>query len=796
MNKLLSKKWQREHGVALLMTLAILAMLMILAMSFAFTATHEKQAAVIHSDLVRARMLTESALNRAISVIRDDLGTAYPASQGFYRVQSGGNANRYVIGSIDPSSGTDVDTPLAQSLSTSLDGKTFFYNFTQNLTAAGDTTLAQKLNWELVGGTGSDSVIGRFGYIIIDESGKLPINAYIDPGQAEQSEDRSGLTDTEVFLGDALTTAAVIGPFGSAVPNTNRWLSWSNLLRSDIVPLNTEQKRQEAYESLFPHGYDIEAFHDAGTDYHRFNLGQGEDFWGDATVDSLLAADKAFWSGSDVSTDSVGGIHWLSSPATTDQIRQVAANIIDYSDQDSTGTTDYVSPTGSTATYFGNERVPYLNEMYFNIHKVTVGSPSTSVNVYVELVNIYDTAMTVDVTLHVNYTVSGSSESRTHTFNGITVPANDYAGSGVQTAVLKNGNSDETVGILNITAEVTMAGGDLVDVVWINMEEDGAEFSNDPGTVGLTALQTDFITVYQVQDPRSNLRNTSADENWVLDSEHSLIPLLTGDIGSQNSIADSDPSPVVPSPTTMDTETVSDPAAGLSTAYIPDSPMETLWELGAIHRGVRWQTVNLHAYTAGTGFSTTYADGDAGMLEYVKVGDRTIHNGGFNINSVYEPAWDAIVNVKLEGSYDNPDNGGLTAEPSATLASAVATSNRTAPLGTNRGALMSIAEMTNDGDQDNDRKEEEVIGKIAHLLSVRPNYFTVIAVSQSLRDLDEIDAGVVTQLRAQYGTDDIVRYATGPDRYARVLSEHATLAVVYRDALTDDVRIVHTEELY
>lgn len=33
----------------------------------------------------------------------------------------------------------------------------------------------------------------------------------------------------------------------------------------------------------------------------------------------------------------------------------------------------------------------------------------------------------------------------------------------------------------------------------------------------------------------------------------------------------------------------------LSTAYIRNAPMQSLWELGVIHRGAAWQTLNLKA---------------------------------------------------------------------------------------------------------------------------------------------------------------------------------------------------------
>ena len=96
-----------------------------------------------------------------------------------------------------------------------------------------------------------------------------------------------------------------------------------------------------------------------------------------------------------------------------------------------------------------------------------------------------------------------------------------------------------------------------------------------------------------------------------------------------------------------DTETATDPAwrgaaAGqhVSTAYIRNAPMASPWEIGLIHRGRAWQTLNIKR--AGgfgadaenaevklgdissdynwTAVGTTYRNGDGAIMEFVKVG--------------------------------------------------------------------------------------------------------------------------------------------------------------------------------
>ena len=62
----------------------------------------------------------------------------------------------------------------------------------------------------------------------------------------------------------------------------------------------------------------------------------------------------------------------------------------------------------------------------------------------------------------------------------------------------------------------------------------------------------------------------------------------------------------------------------ISTAYTRSEPIESPWELGLIHRGARWQTINLQKYDSSGdygvgGMSTTYSNGDANILDQIKM---------------------------------------------------------------------------------------------------------------------------------------------------------------------------------
>ena len=135
----------------------------------------------------------------------------------------------------------------------------------------------------------------------------------------------------------------------------------------------------------------------------------------------------------------------------------------------------------------------------------------------------------------------------------------------------------------------------------------------------------------QVNDPRANLRRMDWG-NATFATKESML----GTIGSVND------SLTYPSGST-DYEKRKDPAyAGndsISTAYIRHGQMQSLWELGAIHRGGAWQTINLKCAGAKERQMDSYAKGDGHLLDQValtrstsRVGDYVI--GMINLNCV------------------------------------------------------------------------------------------------------------------------------------------------------------------
>ncbi|MDD3886867.1 MAG: hypothetical protein PHI35_08340 [Victivallaceae bacterium] len=114
----------------------------------------------------------------------------------------------------------------------------------------------------------------------------------------------------------------------------------------------------------------------------------------------------------------------------------------------------------------------------------------------------------------------------------------------------------------------------------------------------------------------------------------------------------------------FDTEIVTDPAwkaAGrtghLSTAFIRNKPVKSPWELGLIHRGAPWQTINIKNAVSPNNsengsflcdndaeggewktLGTKYSDGDAGLLDQIKMTCNARSWGKVDVNRLHSAA--------------------------------------------------------------------------------------------------------------------------------------------------------------
>ena len=259
----------------------------------------------------------------------------------------------------------------------------------------------------------------------------------------------------------------------------------------------------------------------------------------------------------------------------------------------------------------------------------------------------------------------------------------------------------------------------------------------------------------------------------------------------------------------------------LSTAYIRNAPMQSLWELGVIHRGAAWQTLNLKAAgapkdpaspTAATAISpadmkqnltwsntegTSYANGDGGILEQVKLTENAYCYGKININMLCS---DTSINKGYQSKYDDEMGQVLfnnirygqeisKFETETTTGSALSFSSGS-PLSQVVTAMTSsdkrpfasrtqFLDWTTGGNSlanafgaatltsASDAQLEEIVGKTINLLKAEPsasNVIQFIVVAQTIRDLSGTvarvrpDDNTVITKNCAYGQFDVARY--------------------------------------
>ena len=130
----------------------------------------------------------------------------------------------------------------------------------------------------------------------------------------------------------------------------------------------------------------------------------------------------------------------------------------------------------------------------------------------------------------------------------------------------------------------------------------------------------------QANDPRLNLGRNDWSNPIFSDTEAAV----NATIGNMNN--------AINLGTYHDNEKRTDPAyAGndsISTAYIRHAPMQSLWELGAIHRGAPWQTINLKCAAAQGVRMDRYDYGDGHLLDQVALARGTENANDYVIGMI------------------------------------------------------------------------------------------------------------------------------------------------------------------
>ena len=441
-----------------------------------------------------------------------------------------------------------------------------------------------------------------------------------------------------------------------------------------------------------------------------------------------------------------------------------------------------------------------------------------------ELVNMYDEAELCQAALTVegsyNWILGGadsevnfsknliftniSATDKAYTIATNSASDSDISPSSVLTSSAGQTTSIEDFDLSKITVKLTY-GYNLYDFSFF---DDNTGVTDD--TITADGTKTSYYYDYQVNDPRQNLLVS----DWLKEGSSSLS---IGTIGTKNSNC-------IPQGNGVDSdlETATEPW-GVSTAYIRNAPMQSPWELGFIHRGDTWQTINLKKYnsTEGmTGGGDTYSDGDANILDQVKMTSDTETYGKINVNSDIEE----VINVLFEkirvGSNiasaegpgtllkaDDSDADVVTFGVAQTLSTAMLTNSGAisedstkhfytrAQILRNTEGVPELYDNSLGLSQTTDATQEEIIGKFINLTTAveqLPDQFSVIVVAQTIKDNG---GGITIKKRVDGVNRTIPNIQTGTyDQYADdLLSTQIIQATVRRDPTTNKFYIVDYE---
>jgi len=424
-------------------------------------------------------------------------------------------------------------------------------------------------------------------------------------------------------------------------------------------------------------------------DLSKYELASGESF--------RLPLIRNDWNSIDVNTLK-GAIPWFANAnATQVNVNQTVANLINYNASESRQAVSEGNWFTDEVAYTGNKRTPYINEAHadvviggqlgFPMKEPYLDDPSNpasrkfrlwytdctyshEITLNIETVNLYSNPISVRNPIligEISYeycdpngdnpefwvpqtirfdaanqvlgtpTVVNSGNYTVYTYmlddgsvGSVTTPKRD----GYTTPVGHAADFYQYIKVRNIKLSLdriilqdNYGNADLA--LMPSQLQAGRTFTEEAQVAGAGDWGKHVYFDTQVNDPRFNLaRNqwsnplfTEADDtNATLGSFNSTVNY------SKNDTANFDPG--------------EDPENNkISTAYIRHGQMESLWELGAIHRGAPWQTINLKCASKNGTKMEAYQNGDGHLLDQVALAsstDRTNDGvlGMINLNCV------------------------------------------------------------------------------------------------------------------------------------------------------------------
>jgi hypothetical protein len=391
-----------QRGIALLLSLGVLSLLLVLAMSFAYTARTERQAAGVNADLVKARLFCKSAQERCMANVSAITSTFDDSDPGNLTVP----VETPAYSTVFPASNAIMITPTSTATSLAVNAASLSYTDTRRfagqmntkfaVTAATDVIFVDGptlWKWQEDWGTkwspkvvlnmghinvstfdptypASSRMIGKMCYLALDESGKADLKITASPG----------------------SIVPAMSAFATACTGAQSWLQVCQQMG-----FNQAQFR-DAYDAFRFHHNTHYVMTDGimgKFDLARWYLVEKYSIEPSPTNKAVIfdSLDSGDTSGQAKVQEFLDNVPWFTSfndsQGTWDSLdakkKQIIANIVDYFDDDDTADHEETSPPriykdfiptvgpdiitadGAFPQYCGIEYVPMIKQFRFKI---------------------------------------------------------------------------------------------------------------------------------------------------------------------------------------------------------------------------------------------------------------------------------------------------------------------------------------------------------------------------------------------------------------------------------------------
>ncbi len=364
---------RRQLGMALLLAMGFLSLILVMGLSFSYSAVTEGMVAATNADLVSARLLAESGLERVVWFMKKEFaGDSYPGRHFYSPPEWNCWAGRRYLASIGADA-RDINAGLA----TNVNGIDF--------TPA--ATLHPAVGWIPVSSTRAQGaaqrevLVGRLAYLVIDESGKLDPGVLVSVGDEAEDETpdsgaahhpRLGASVAEIALADAGVVCAdyyrpvsVAGGQAGFMPASGRWFSMGHIAKSLQSVGFTGGDMASLARVAHPFSHDSETFWRDVNGNGTWEIGEEEARVNVAALPSLQELYNLFVGPDKHSPDDdcqwlkqLDNSAWMQTLQASDRLNlslaqarrlvaaQVAVNIRDYGDGDAVPTRAYLDADG------------------------------------------------------------------------------------------------------------------------------------------------------------------------------------------------------------------------------------------------------------------------------------------------------------------------------------------------------------------------------------------------------------------------------------------------------------------